>query len=83
MSMILGPQGAGLKGRSARKVESHCFGGFGLQPSDSAQWPTPSTDCPGLWRVTHTFCSKAVISCSDFASLNLRSLICLLASPEG
>lgn len=30
-----------------------------------------------------TFCSNAVISCSDFASLNLRSLICLLASPEG
>lgn len=29
-----------------------------------------------------TFCSNAVISCSDFASLNLRSLICLLASPK-
>lgn len=29
-----------------------------------------------------TFCSRVVTSCSDFTSLNLRSLICLLASPE-
>lgn len=29
-----------------------------------------------------TFCSRAVTSCSDFTSLNLSSLICLLASPE-
>lgn len=28
-----------------------------------------------------TFCSSVVTSCSDFTNLNLRSLICLLASP--
>jgi len=28
-----------------------------------------------------TFCSEAVTSCSAFTSLNLKSLICLLASP--
>lgn len=28
-----------------------------------------------------TFCSKVVISCSAFESLNLYSLICLFASP--
>lgn len=28
-----------------------------------------------------TFCSRVVISCSAFESLNLKSLICLLASP--
>lgn len=30
-----------------------------------------------------TFCSRVVTSCSDFTSLNLSSLICLLASPDG
>ena len=29
-----------------------------------------------------TFCSRAVTSCSDFTTLNLRSLMSLLASPE-
>ena len=31
---------------------------------------------------TLTFCSKVVMSCSAFESLNSYSLICLLASPR-
>lgn len=53
-----------------------------LSHSDSTQ-PCIHLQTPRTVDRQHTFCSKAAISCSDFASLNLRSLICLLASPEG